>query len=304
MCIAVFQWNPEGATQLLLAANRDEHFERPTRSMHWWPQANVLAGRDLKADGAWQGVTRRGSFALITNIRNHALRKAGAPSRGEIVRRYLEETQPAGEFVAKLAAIADQYEGFNLLCGSIGANERELWFLNSSEATPRLLDAGLYALSNASLDTPWPKITRIKAGFRHALAERDLNAQNERLFRLLGNTTQVADRDLPQTGVPLDWERKLSSIAVRREGYGTRASTVMRIGNEHAEVIELNHSEDANSGERNDFAFGLQYTSAAALSSPTAIETAARRIASATLPFSMAADSPGISILAKTNTMS
>ena len=258
MCIAVFQWSPDAESPLLLAANRDEHFERPTQAMHWWPQANVLAGRDLKADGAWLGVTRHGRFALITNIRNPAVRKTGAPSRGQIIRRYLEETQSAGEFVAALAAIADQYEGFNLMCGTLGANERALWFLNSVEAAPRLLDSGLYALSNASLDTPWPKITRIKAGFRHALAERDPHAQNERLFRLLGNTTHVADRDLPQTGVPLDWERKLSSISVRREGYGTRASTVLRIVNGHGQVTELNHNEDATSGERNDFAFDLQ----------------------------------------------
>ncbi len=258
MCIAVFQWWPEAETPILLAANRDEHFERPTQAMHWWPQANVLAGRDLKADGAWLGVTRSGSFALITNIRNPALRKTAAPSRGEIVRRYLEEKQSAGEFVAALAAKANQYEGFNLLCGSLRANARELWFLNSLDASPRLLDGGLYALSNASLDTPWPKITRIKAGFRHALAERNLQSQNERLFRLLGNTTQVVDRDLPQTGVPLDWERKLSSISVRRDGYGTRASTLMRISNDHVEVSEVNHREDGTQGERKEFAFDLQ----------------------------------------------
>ncbi len=258
MCIAVFQWNPDVEPSLLLAANRDEHFERPTRSMHWWPHANVLAGRDLKADGAWLGVTRDGRFALVTNIRNPALRKTGAPSRGGIVRRYLEAMQSAGEFVAELAAIATQYEGFNLLCGALGADEGALWFLNSSEATPRLLDAGLYALSNATVDTPWPKVTRIKAGFRHALAERDLNAQDERLFRLLGNTTQVVDRDLPQTGVPLDWERTLSSISVRREGYGTRASTVMRIGKGQAKITELNYTDDSTSSERNVFAFDLQ----------------------------------------------
>ena len=258
MCIAVFQWNPDAETPLLLAANRDEHFERRTECMHWWPQGNVLAGRDLKADGAWLGITTRGRFALITNIRNPALRREGAPSRGEIVRRYLEGAQPAHTFVDALASKAAEYEGFNLLCGSLCANGRELWFLNSLEATPRLLNAGLYALSNASLDTEWPKVTRIKAGFRHALAERDLTAQNERLFRLLANTTQVADRDLPQTGVPLDWERKLSSISVRREGYGTRASTVMRVVNGQAQVTELNHNEDATSGERNDFAFDLQ----------------------------------------------
>ena len=259
MCIAVFQWNPNAETPLLLAANRDEHFERPTRSMHWWPQGNVLAGVDLKADGAWLGVTRRGRFALITNIRNPALRKTGAPSRGKIVRRYLEGTQSPSEFVRALASTVAQYEGFNLLCGSLGKNEGQaLWFLNSVEATPHLLNAGLYALSNASLDTPWPKVARIKAGFRHALAERDLAAQNERLFRLLANTTKVADRDLPQTGVPLDWERELSSISVRRDGYGTRASTVMRLAHGKATITELNHHEDSTPGERNEFAFELQ----------------------------------------------
>ena len=258
MCIAVFQWNPDAETPLLLAANRDEHFERPTRSMHWWPRGSVLAGVDLKGDGAWLGVTRRGRFALITNIRNPALQKAGAPSRGQIVRQYLEATQSAGEFVEGLAAKASQYEGFNLLCGSLGGDTRALWFLNSADGTPRLLDAGLYALSNASLDTEWPKVTRIKAGFRHALAERDLAAQNERLLRLLANTTKVADRDLPRTGVPLEWERELSSISVRRDGYGTRAATVLRIGGGQAQVTELNHNEDATQGERIDFAFDLQ----------------------------------------------
>lgn len=258
MCIAVFQWNPEAETPLLLAANRDEHFERPTQFMHWWPQSNVLAGRDLKANGAWLGITTQGRFALITNIRNPALRRDGAPSRGEIVRRYLEDDQPAGAFVTALALKATEYEGFNLLCGSLSTDHRELWFLNSVEAMPRLLDAGLYALSNASLDTEWPKVTRIKAGLRHALAERDLAAQNERLFRLLANTTKVADHNLPQTGVPLDWERKLSSISVRRDGYGTRASTVVRFANGKATVIELNHREDSTPGERNEFAYELQ----------------------------------------------
>ena len=258
MCIAVLQWNLEAETPLLLAANRDEYFERPTQFMHWWPQGNVLAGRDLKADGAWLGITTRGRFALITNIRNLALRREGAPSRGEIVRRYLEGTQPAHTFVDALASKATEYEGFNLLCGSLSANGRELWFLNSLEATPRSLNAGLYALSNASLDTEWPKVTRIKAGFRHALAEHDLTAQNERLFRLLANSTTAPDCDLPQTGVPLDWERQLSSIYVRREGYGTRASTVLRIVNGHGQVTELNHNEDATVGARNDFAFELQ----------------------------------------------
>ena len=259
MCIAVFQWNPDAATPLLLAANRDEFFDRPTQVMHWWPDGRILAGRDLKANGAWLGITQEGRFALITNIRNPAFKKTGAPSRGEIVRRCLSASQSARECVDALVGIAANYEGFNLLCGSISRNHRrELWFLNSAEAAPRLLGAGLYGLSNASLDTPWPKLTRIKAGLRHALAERDVTAQNERLFRLLANTTKVPDHELPQTGVPLNWERELSSISVRRDGYGTRSSTVLRVSRERAEITELNYNEDAAQGARNDFAFDLQ----------------------------------------------
>ena len=98
----------------------------------------------------------------------------------------------------------------------------------------------------------------LRSAIRKCMAERDPVAQNERLFRLLANSTKVADSGLPHTGVPLDWERKLSSIAVRRDGYGTRASTVMRLANGKATVTELNHREESTPGERNVFAFELQ----------------------------------------------
>ncbi len=258
MCIAAFAWNPDRETPLLLAANRDEFFARPTKPMHWWPDSPVLAGRDLKANGAWLGITRHGRFALLTNIRNPALRREGAPSRGDIVKNFLESSVPAATFIAALASIAPRYEGFNFLCGQVNGNARELWFLNSAERVAKRLDQGQYGLSNASLDTDWAKLTRLKQGLRHALAEQDLTAQDARLLRLLRNTTPTTDPHLPSTGVPLEWERALGSIFINRDDYGTRASTVLRIGGGGgANVAEINYAPDASVCQRNDFSFSI-----------------------------------------------
>lgn len=257
MCIAVFDWQPDAERAFLLAGNRDEFYARPTESMHWWPGGHILAGHDLRADGAWLGITRGGRFALITNIRDPSLRRSGAPSRGRIVRDFLESTVPAASYVQKLAANASSYEGFNLLCGSVAAGARELWFLNSTHAGPQRLDPGLYGVSNASLDTDWPKLRRAKQGFRHALAERAPAAQDERLLRLLRNATPTAERELPATGVPVSWERVLGSIFINHDGYGTRASTVVRVTGGAVSVHEINYGADAAPEPALGFGFSL-----------------------------------------------
>jgi uncharacterized protein with NRDE domain len=261
MCIAAFAWNPDSNTPLLLASNRDEFFARPTEAMHWWHGTDLLAGRDLKADGAWLGITRSGRFAMLTNIRNPALRFEGAPSRGALPRRFLESDVTPPAYLHDLARGNVRYEGFNLLCGTFGTKVHEMWFLNSMEYEPKALKAGLYGLSNASLDTAWPKVQRIKQGLLHALAERDLDAQRERLLRLLQNATPTPDHQLPNTGVPFEWERALGSIFINRDGYGTRASTVMRAERHQVNVSEVNYAPDASISARNDFSFELPSTS-------------------------------------------
>ena len=257
MCIAALVWNPDAATPLLLAANRDEFFARPTEPMHWWPDSPVLAGRDLKANGAWLGITRHGRFAMLTNIRNPALRREGAPSRGDIVKNFLESSVATSTFIDALASIAPSYEGFNFLCGQVNGDSRELWFLNSTEGSGKRLDQGMFGLSNASLDTVWPKLTRIKQGLRHALAERGIKAQDARLLRLLRNATPTSEQQLPDTGVPLEWERALGSIFINRDGYGTRASTVLRVSDGHAMATEINYAPDASISKRSDFSFEI-----------------------------------------------
>ncbi len=191
------------------------------------------------------GLTRQGRFALLTNIRNPSLRKSGAPSRGHIVQQFLESTVTPSNFVEALSRSASGYEGFNLLCGSFAQSRenREMWFMNSVEAHPRRLDAGIFALSNASLDTAWPKVERIKQGMRHALSESHAQTREQRLLRLLANRTKAAKRDLPRTGVALEIEHELSSIFIRRTGYGTRASSVIHVQQNVASVVELTYSE-------------------------------------------------------------
>lgn len=257
MCITAFAWNPDSDAPLILAANRDEFFARPTAPMHWWPDSLVLAGRDLKAHGAWLGITRNGRFALLTNIRNPLLHREGAPSRGHIVKNFLESTVAPATFIDALASIAPRYEGFNFLCGEVNVETRELWFLNSAERTAQRLHQGQYGLSNASLDTDWPKLTRMKQGMRHALAEHDVAAADARLIRLLRNTTPTPEHNLPNTGVPLQWERALGSIFINRDGYGTRASTVLRLSRGRADVCEINYAPNATLSERHDFSFKI-----------------------------------------------
>jgi len=259
MCIVTFRWSPESDEPLLLAANRDEFYERPTERMHWWPGDAVLAGRDLRSGGAWLGITRHGRFAMITNIRNPALRKQSAPSRGELVRQFLEGAQSAEGFITATAATASNYEGFNLLCGDLSGTQRSLWFANSQEGTAHAVGPGIHGLSNASLDTPWPKLLRMKQGFRHALAERDLTQRCERLQRLLHNATPTPEAQLPNTGVPFEVERMLGSIFIRSGHYGTRASTVLSVHDDLVTIRETGFGVNGEPQERVAFTFHIPY---------------------------------------------
>jgi uncharacterized protein with NRDE domain len=247
MCIVVFHWAPETDAPLALAANRDEFFARPTAAMHWWPDGNVLAGRDLKSGGTWMGVTRTGRFALVTNVRDPSLRKSNAPSRGNIVSGFLESETDAQMFLQTIASRGHAYEGFNLVCGSLARSARELWFLNSVEQMPRRLTHGTYALSNATLDTPWPKTKRIKAVFAEIMNTKISEENLAAIDALLTDATHADNAALPNTGVPIEWERALSSIFIRHRDasgeivYGTRSSSQLHVNFDGVYVHETTH---------------------------------------------------------------
>jgi uncharacterized protein with NRDE domain len=242
MCIVVFNWQPQSASPLTLAANRDEFFARPTQPMHWWGDVDVLAGRDLQSGGTWLGVTRDARFALVTNVRDPSLRKQNAPSRGLLVTAFLESIDSPKAFMDSLARKARTYEGFNLLCGELNEPQRDLWFLNSQTCEPVRVAPGIHTLSNASLNTAWPKTKRIKSAFTRAIDIAAMHEQNASLKALLSDATLADDDTLPNTGVPLEWERALSSVFIRGPDYGTRASTLLRASDGVIALQEMTHT--------------------------------------------------------------
>lgn len=219
MCLIVFAWRPGHSQPLIVAANRDEFYARPSLPLsHWEDQPSIYAGRDLKAGGTWLGISGDGRFAALTNIRNLKLPQGG-PSRGELVAGYLYGQQTAEEYLNALSARSADYAGFNLLLG----DARQLWHLNQQSGVPHQLQEGLYGLSNADLDSPWPKLQRAKA----ALADNLEQPQTSALLGLLQDSRAARDAELPDTGVGLPIERMLSSVFIASPSYGTCASTAL-----------------------------------------------------------------------------
>jgi len=225
VCLLVLAWAAHPRYRLVVAANRDEYHERPAAPLAKWPEASgILAGRDLRAAGTWLGLDAARRFGVVTNFRELQLPQPAAPSRGGLVPRYLGDAAGPREFFQRLEPAAEEYSGFNLLLADSGS----LWY-GSNRAFPfaRELPAGVYGLSNELLDTPWPKLLRVKARFQGWLAEADGTA--DELFALLADRTQAAESDgaLPTGGLPREWERILSAPFVLHPAYGTRCSTVV-----------------------------------------------------------------------------
>ncbi|MBA1201600.1 hypothetical protein G7009_07470 [Pseudomonas capeferrum] len=219
MCLIVFAWRPGHELPLIVAANRDEFYARPTQPLAEWEDApGVHAGRDLEAGGTWLGIGPRGRFAALTNIRDPQ-QPQGLRSRGELVAAYLGGELEVDAYLDQVASKRSEYSGFNLLAG----DSHCLAYLSAREGTPRRLQTGVYGLSNAGLDTPWPKLLKARAGLQDALP----NSDPQRLLELLADTDQAPETALPQTGVGLSTERLLSSVFISSQNYGTRASTVL-----------------------------------------------------------------------------
>ena len=219
MCLVALALDAHPRYALAIVANRDEFHARAAEPAHWWREG-WLAGRDLSAGGTWFGVRRDGRWALVTNVREPGRKDAGARSRGGLVTGALAPG-PLGDYLARIDADADRYNGYNLLAGDPGTAR---WASNRGAAS-RAIRPGVSALSNAALDTPWPKVRRISAAIE-AWAARGGDRIDE-LFGALADRDPAPDRELPSTGVPLDWERRLSAPFIVSDEYGTRCSTVL-----------------------------------------------------------------------------
>jgi uncharacterized protein with NRDE domain len=227
MCLIALALEQHPRYPLVIAANRDEFLHRPTAALDWWrptPDAQpVLGGRDLDAGGTWMGLTADGRIALLTNVRNPSRQRATAPSRGAIVSAWLSGRHPPADFWRHIAAAG--HNPFNLLAS--GGHAGSWWWSDDRASAPSALGPGLYGLSNAALDTPWPKVTRLKQALAAALASGA--PLEDALFRALVDDTPVADAALPDTGIGLDRERWLAPAFIRTPDarYGTRCSTLL-----------------------------------------------------------------------------
>jgi uncharacterized protein with NRDE domain len=240
MCLVAIALDQDRRFPLVVAVNRDEYFERPTARLAWWSPApgapEILGGRDLKEGGTWLGITAAGRLALVTNIRRPGSFDPEAPSRGTIVPLWLRGQHTAERFWVQVALSG--YNPFNVIAADF--RRGECFWASSDVASPRRLDRGLYGLSNAGLDTPWPKVTALKASVREALVCADsAHALSTCLFAALADRTPVDDAALPDTGVPLDWERQLSPAFIRTpdQRYGTRSSTVVVAERAHKRIV-------------------------------------------------------------------
>jgi len=230
VCLLVLAWRVHRRYRLIVAANRDEFHARPTAPLAQWPPRDgglargILAGRDLQAGGAWLALDSARRFAVVTNYRDLQRSAPGAPSRGELIPRYLAQQKPPHEFLEGLRASAERYAGFNLLVSDAAA----LWYA-SNRASPfaRELPPGVYGLSNHLLDTPWPKLARVRDSFRTWLEASPEPDPGELLRMLADRNPAAAHEPLPQTGLSPEWERALSSPFVLHPDYGTRCSTVL-----------------------------------------------------------------------------
>lgn len=226
MCVIYIAFHVRRDYPLILLANRDEYYSRPTESSHRWPDhPEILAGRDTVSGGTWLGVTEGGRFAAVTNYRDPNEKKRDT-SRGSLVADFLRSKVPAEDFLAITRDKAHEFAGFNLIVGEMNVQRNELYYFSNRQGTVEKLAKGIYGLSNKSLDTPWPKVKNGKLALSNNLRRETIS--NDSLFEILHDETLADDEHLPDTGIGKSRERLLSAIFIKSPDYGTRCSTILR----------------------------------------------------------------------------
>jgi len=246
MCLINFQLNNHSKYKLVMAANRDEEYSRPTEAAHYWQEhPHILGGRDLRGMGTWLGITKNGRISALTNIRNtKELLSTHQKSRGHLVSSYLIGNQNPSEYLNDISKSGKDYAGFNLLVG----NQDEIFYLNNYENEVIEVDQGLHGLSNHHLDTPWPKVVKGKDGLKKIMESKDGDVED--LFRLLRDNDTAENKELPDTGLSKEIEKNLSPLFINMDKYGTRCSTVILIDHsDNVTFVERTYSDAEQTGE-------------------------------------------------------
>ncbi len=169
------------------------------------------------------GISKSGKWGALTNYRDPSNIKGEAPTRGTLVLDFLKSGDSITEYLTDLRKSADEYNGFNLL---LGTEDRLFHYSNQNDSITEL-KAGIHGVSNALLDTSWPKLDNAKKELERITSERSFDKED--LFQILKNPATAADDSLPSTGIPYEWEKAVSSIFIKTENYGTLCSTLLMI---------------------------------------------------------------------------
>ena len=250
MCVLFFAHQVHPRYRLVFAGNRDEFYERPAAAAEWWEDhPSILAGRDLEAGGTWLGVTREGRWSVVTNVRDLPAHQDRDRSRGDLVKDFLAGSSPPEAFARQVFSERGEFNPFNLIVG----DAETVWMVSTHTDAPEELAPGVYGLSNATLDEPWPKVKRGKAAFEGVLEEAEPDA--EACLAFLHDSEHPPDDELPNTGVELDMERMLSPLFIASGRYGTRASSVILLNEDGGRFVERTYRAGGIEGGTVEFSF-------------------------------------------------
>ena len=241
MCTIVLAYKKHPQYKLILAANRDEFYSRPTKEVHFWEEyENVLAGIDLEKMGTWLGITKEGRFSGVTNYRDNSLNVKNPKSRGNLVKNYLIGEESPLEYMNKVKRENKLYDPYNLLVGSLNS----IYYYSNVSDEIKELEPGVYGLSNHLIDTDWFKVNKAKEKLTSLIENKD-KIYEEDLLSILYNKTIPNDDKLPDTGVGIEWERILAPLFVQSSEYGTRACTIILIDKkDRVTLVEKSFNDD------------------------------------------------------------
>lgn len=253
MCLIFISVNNHPTYKLVVAANRDEFYNRKTAPAHFWSDhPEILAGRDLEAGGTWMGISKSGKISMVTNYRDLKNLKQNAPSRGHLVSEFLLNGDKPDAYLKSVAQKGSEYNGYNLIVGSAG----ELYYYSNYKEDVERVPDGLHGLSNHLLNTPWPKVTWGIKRMEHILTKNKINT--DELFDLLYNDQRANDDQLPDTGIGLERERALSSMFIKSPNYGSRSSTVILVDKQN-HVLFKERVYDLTTFDFEESTFELQF---------------------------------------------
>ncbi len=220
MCLVAFAWKVHPEYPLVISANRDEFFERPSEKLHLWP-SGFYGGKDLRSGGTWMGIHPNGRWALLTNYRDFKNPRTAQISRGLLVQAFLESKIGPKSYLEGLTPSLDAYDGFNLVV----SDGEKIFYLSNYGKGVEEVKPGIHGLSNGLINDPWPKVELAKKQLSEVLEE---SFDENRLLNTLKSRERYPIEKLPDTGVPPQMEIGLSSQLIRiGNNYGTVSSMVV-----------------------------------------------------------------------------